>query len=77
MFETMHYDIHLEKERGMFKAAETARQVRLLKAGRRKMRFGSLIFSALWLDMQGKVKQLRHAVDSVVLPNHHGLSTGK
>ncbi len=77
MFETMHYDIHLEKERGMFKAAETARQVRLLKARRRKMRFGTPLFSDLWLDIQGRVKRLRQAVDSVALPNHHGLSTGK
>ena len=73
MFETMHYDIHLEKERGMFKAAETSRQIRLLRSRRRKLRSGKPLFGDLWLDVRVMVKQLPRAVDSVIFPNHHGL----
>jgi hypothetical protein len=77
MFETMHYDIHLEKERGMFKAAETSRQIRLLRTRRRKLRPSKPLFDNLRHAVSGKTQQLRHAIDSILFPGHHSLNAGK
>ena len=62
MFETMHYDIHLEKERGMLKVAETSRQIRLLRSRRRKMRSRKPLFDILWFGVREKMRQ--------VIPTH-------
>ena len=73
MFETMHYAIHLEKERGMFRTAETSRQIRLLRSRRKKMRSGKPLFGIPRLVARTRIKQLRHAADSILFPDHHGL----
>jgi hypothetical protein len=73
MFETMHYDIHLEREREMFNAADTSRQIRLLRRRRGQLRSGNPFFRDRWSSIHRLVKQLGRSVDSVVSPNRHGL----
>jgi len=76
MFETMHYNIHLEKERGMFKAAETSRQIRLLRSRRRRLQTEKSLGDTIWLGLRVKAQQLRHAMDSITNPGRHSLGAG-
>jgi len=60
MLETMHYDIHLTKERDLLASAEMHRAYRLLKPRRKKDDRFSPAPGALWPVFFAGLKHLRH-----------------
>ena len=77
MLETMHYDVHLAKEQDLLTRAEMRRRFLILKSGRKRDSASVTVFNSIWLIMYGGLKQLRQLVDSITVPGHHRLNTGK
>ena len=69
----IHLWLHLERELDMRAAAETFRHVRLLRFRRRMRRSGKPLFALPWLAIGETSRRIRHAIDSIVAPDHHGM----
>jgi len=70
MFESMHYDIHLARERDLFHVAEMHKAFKILKSSRRDETGKTTLFGSLWLLTYGVIKRLRQLAATITAPGH-------
>jgi len=77
MYDAMHYENHMAKERELINEVERWRERQNLRARQRKLRYGKFNTEPLWFAIREKMHQIRHTMDSAINPNRHSLGAGK